>query len=433
MCKWILPIFFLLALGLGACSKETARNGGQSVLYWSSNNGGEINFAKWAVEHWNQAHPDQPVHFQPIPEGQSSEEIILAAVVAKTTPDIYSNIWQGLVEFYGKSGILVPLDTLEGFTEFLQQRCDSLTIQEITSSDGHIYQVPWKINPFMTIYNERILREMGLDSFPSTYSSYLAAAEKFKKDTNGDGYVDQWFGNTSVKLAWYQRLFNFYPLYLAASGGMPIIKDNRANFNNEYAIGVFRFLQELYQKNYFSKQAESAAQDLFIAEKYATKWTGPWEIEYLEKFKREGFRYNFHPMPVPDGHTGPIYTYCDPKSMVIFNTCKNPQLAFEFIKSMMGEEGDLQFLQMTNQLPRRKNMAELPGFQAFFNENPKMQAFAAQAAHVRGADNCESLIEVFDIISQEYEACVLYGTKTPEAAIADAEEAVNVLLRAKEK
>ena len=44
------------------------------------------------------------VFFQHIPEGQSSEEILLAAVVAGTTPDIYSNIWQGLVDFYSQSG-----------------------------------------------------------------------------------------------------------------------------------------------------------------------------------------------------------------------------------------------------------------------------------------------------------------------------------------
>ena len=42
------------------------------------------------------------------------------------------------------------------------------------------------------------------------------------------------------------------------------------------------------------------------------------------------------------------------------------------------------------------------------------------------------LTEVFDIISQEYEACVLYQVKTPEQAIADAEQAVNVLLRVKD-
>ncbi|MBK6621966.1 MAG: extracellular solute-binding protein [Saprospirales bacterium] len=432
--KTVLPpsvLFLFLLLAFASCNKERERRG-HALEYWSSNNGGEIQFAKWAVDGWNSARPEDRVKYQPVPEGQSSEEIILAAVVGKTTPDIYSNIWQGTVEFYSNAGILVALDTLEGFMDFIQQRCDSVTIGEITSGDGHIYQAPWKINPIMTIFNKRIFAEMGLDSPPQTYSAYLEAAKRFKIDTDGNGYVDQWFGNTSFKLAWYQRLFNFYPLYLAASGGMPLIKDNRAHFNNEYAIGAFRFLQELYRENYFSKQEESAGQDLFVAEKYATKWTGPWEIQYLERFKREGFEYSFYPMPVPDGHEGPIYTYCDPKSFVIFNTCQDPQLAFEFIKSMVGEEGDLKFLQTTNQLPRRKGMDSIPGFQAFFAENPQLQVFAEQARHVRGVDNCEVLTEVFDIISQEYEACVLYQIKTPEVAIADAERAVNVLLRVKE-
>jgi multiple sugar transport system substrate-binding protein len=37
-------------------------------------------------------------------------------------------------------------------------------------------------------------------------------------------------------------------------------------------------------------------------------------------------------------------------------------------------------------------------------------------------------VEVLDIISGEYEACVVYGKKTPEKAIEDAELAVNLLL-----
>jgi multiple sugar transport system substrate-binding protein len=417
------------ALALSGCRQSSGPRG-HALEYWSSNNGGEILFSQWAVERWAQRYPNLPIKYQPVPEGQSSEEIILAAVVAKTTPDIYSNIWQGLVEFYSHSGILVPLDTLEGFMDFLRQRCDAATIEEITSADGHIYQVPWKINPIMTIYNRQALAELGLDSFPPTYSTYLQAAQQYQKDLSGDGYTDQWFGNTSVKLAWYQRLFNFYPLYLAASGGKPLIEDGRAAFHNEHAIGAFRFLQELYRENYFSRQAEGAGQDLFVAGRYASKWTGPWEVEYLEKFKREGFEYDFCPMPVPDGHEGPIYTYGDPKSIVVFNTCQDPQLAFEFIKIMVDEEGDLEFLRRANQLPRRQGIDAIPSFQAFFEQNPKLQAFAQQARYVKGADICASLIEVFDILSQEYEACVLYQIKSPEQAIADAERAVNVLLRA---
>lgn len=419
----------LFVLSLTACG-ENRSSRSHELNYWSSNNSGEIQFSQWAVDRWNRTHPDAEVRYQPVPEGQSSEEIILAAVVGQTTPDIYSNIWQGSVAFYSQAGILVALDTLDGFLPFIRQRCDAATIAEITAADGHIYQVPWKINPIMTIYNEQIFAEMGLDSFPETYSDYLQAAARFHQDTDGDGYIDQWFGNTSVKLAWYQRLFNFYPLYLAASDGMPLIQNNRAHFNNEHAVGVFRFLQTLYRENYFSKQQQSAGQDLFIAGKYATKFTGPWEIQYLEGYKREGFEYGFFPMPVPDGHEGPTYTYCDPKSIVVFNTCQQPQRAFEFIQSMVSEPGDLQFLEMTNQLPRRQGIDTLPGFRNFWEKNPRLQVFAEQAKHIKGVDNCEVMTEVLDIISQEYEACVLYQTKTPEAAIADAERAVNVLLRA---
>ncbi len=420
-------IIFLLVFVAMSCDRSSRKDAGD-LVYWSSNNGGEIEFARWAVDTWNNQN-QVLVSYQPIPEGQTSEEILLAAVVAGTTPDIYSNIWQGAVEFYRVSDVLVAMDTLDGFMEFLKERCDSATIAEITADDGHIYQFPWKINPIMTIYNKNLIKEIGLSDPPKTYSSFLRAAEAFQKDQDGDGYVDQWFGNTSVKLAWHQRLFNFYPLYLAASGGMPLIKDGKAHFNNRFAVEAFRFLQTMYENNYFSKQSQSAGQDLFVAQKYATKWTGPWEIQYLDRFTGDDFEYDFYHIPVPDGHKGPIYTYCDPKNMVIFNTCKNPQAAFEFIKSMTTTEADLKFLNLTNQLPRRKNLSDLPSYKPYFSRNPKMETFVKQAEHIKGVGNSEVMTEILDIISQEYEACVLYQMKSPEEAIADAERTVNVLLR----
>lgn len=424
-------IFIFLIIVLASCSNNEKDND-LALEYWSSSNSGEITFSKHIVEQWNIQHPDINVTFQPVPEGQSSEEIILAAIVGKTTPDIYSNMWQGSVEFYAKSKVLIALDTLPGFTEFILNRCDSVTINEITSSDGHIYQVPWKINPIMTLFNNTIFKDLGFETMPISYSDFFKAAEKFKNDTDNDGYIDRWIGNTSVHVIWYQRLFNFYPLYIAASDGLPLIKNNKAFFNNEYAIGVFRFLQEIYKQNYFSKDRMDAMQDQFIAKRIATKFTGPWEINYLEKFKTEDLEYDFSPMPVPDNHKGPIYTYCDPKSIVIFNTCKNPRIALEFIKTMVDKPGDLMFLKTTNQLPRRKGLDTLRHFSDYFSLYPKLEIFAKQAKYIKGVDNCEVLNEVFDILSQEYEACVLYNIKSPEKAIADAEKAVNILLRVKE-
>ena len=424
--NYIVFIALLLAMTVWQCTSSDER---KTMLFWSSNNAQEIIFTKRLVEQWNAEHPEQPIRHQPIPEGQSSEEIILAAVVGKTTPDIYANMMQGTVEMYANAGVLVPLDTLDGFIEFIRERCSPEVIEEITSQDGHIYQVPWKVNPIITLYNVKKIESLSIDGLPDTYAKYFAAAREIQKDTDGDGYIDQWIGNTSVRAIWYQRLFNFYPLYLAASDGGNLIKDGKAAFNNEHAIGVFRFLQELYRQQFFIRQRMSGVQDPFLMKMIYTQFTGPWQIQYLEKFKPDDIVYGFFPIPVPDDHEGPVYTYGDPKNIVLFNTCKDPELAWDFIRTMISREGDLELLKVTGQFPRRIGLAEDEYFQKTLNMNPHYQVFARQVNHIRGLDSHELIVEVLDIISQEYEACVIYNRKTPEEAIADAEKAVNVLLR----
>ncbi len=113
---------------------------------------------------------------------------------------------------------------------------------------------------------------------------------------------------------------------------------------------------------------------------------------------------------------------------MIFNTCKEPQKAWEFIKTIIDKEGDLQLLKITGQFPRRKNLLTDSFYSSFLQANPQLMPFVKQLPYLKGDDNSEVIVEVLDIISQEYEACVVYGKKTPEKAIADAEAAVNVLL-----
>ena len=413
----------LLFPAIFACRNSSSEKAGQ-LLFWCSNNPREIQLCDSATQTWNHTHSATAIHLQPIPEGQSSEEVILAAVVGKTTPDIYANMWQGNVEMFARAGVLIPLDTLAGFLSFIHDRCDSAVIKEITSVDGHIYQVPWKVNPFMTIYNKDLFLQTGIHDLPKTYSAYLRAAATYQHSSP----THKWFGYTEVKEIWYQRLFNFYPLYLAASGGAPLIINNKAAFNNKYAIGVFAFLQTLYTNGYFSRENLSAADDPFVAREIATKWTGPWEITYLNTIPDRGFAYGYFEPQTPDDHQGPVYTYADPKNIVLFNTCNNPQQAWDFIRTLVDKKGDLQLLSVTGQLPRRKNLESDIFYRDYFSRNPLMLPFAKQLPFVKGVDNCEVIVEVLDIISQEYEQCVVYGKKTPATAIRDAETAVNLLL-----
>src|SRR5262245_46340332 len=116
---------------LYSCKGTEVKN--KELVFWCSNNNQEIKLCSSITEQWNKTHTVNKVHQQPIPEGQSSEEVILAAVVGKTTPDIYANMWQGNVEMYANAKVLIALDTLEGFTSFIRERCTPDVIKEITS------------------------------------------------------------------------------------------------------------------------------------------------------------------------------------------------------------------------------------------------------------------------------------------------------------
>lgn len=404
-----------------SCSREDQST--NELVYWSSNNSDEIIFANDVVNNWNKITHGKQIKIQPVPEGQSSEEVILAAVVGETTPDIYSNMWQGDVELYARAGRLVALDSIPGFMEFLYSRCDSSVIEEVRASDGHIYQVPWKINPIMLIYNENVFGDIGYNDAPSTYSEFTKAAGYLKANSE-----TKWIGYAEVLVTWWQRLFDFYPLYLAASNGAPLIENNKVAFNNNYAVQTFAFLKKLFDNGYFPRERISAREDPFLSGAIATRFTGPWEIVHAEKYKPEGFEYSYSTLPVPDDFKGNVYTYGDTKNIVLFNTCKDKVQALEFIKYMLNEENEISFLKITSQLPRRKDLTTNELFLNYFNNHPQMKIFAEQAKYVRGPDNSPVLKEVFDIISQEYEACVIYSTKTPEQAVSDAAKAVSLLL-----
>ena len=420
LCVCILGVFVI-----GSCF--SSRDDDSGLTYWSSNNPEEIEFARDYVGKWNNKNPHSPVSFQPIPEGQSSEEIILAAVVGNTTPDIYANMWQGDVEDYARAGVLVALDTLPGFMDFMSVRCSEAVLEEVTSTDGHIYQVPWKVNPIMMLHNARLFEEAAVYSVPETYGEFMAAAERVVKDRNNDGHFDLWMGATEVSAIWWQRLFNFVPLYYAASRGGAIVENERAAFDNEHAVAVFRFLQEVYKAGYFPKEQMKGQSDPFLAQKIAVRFTGPWSISQIQSYMRDEFSFDYTPMPVPDNHEGPVYTYCDPKNIVIFNSCDDPQAAWEFLRTMLTAEADLEFLKVSRQLPRRQNLLAQEDFAAYFRENPQMLPFANQVQYLKGIDSSPNMKEVLDLISQEYEACVVFGKKSAEQAIADAAQAVNLL------
>ncbi|ARA94157.1 ABC transporter substrate-binding protein [Rhodothermaceae bacterium RA] len=421
----------LLALALAACGRGDAggpatAEGPIRLTYWSSQNPQERELARRLVEAWNAQNPDVQVTVQPIPAGQSSEEVLLAAVVAGTTPDLCSNIWPGIVSEFVRAGGVLRLDTLAGFDSLMQSRVPPALMEQFQTPEGHVYQIPWKSNPILMQYNVGLFREAGFETPPRTYTEFLEAAAKITKDLDGDGRYDRWIGYRDIQPIWHQRYFDFYAFYIAASGGRTLFEDGRLQLDTLASNRVFGFFQQLYRHGYFPKSKFQG--NPFVAEKTATEFVGPWNIAWLEENAPQGLVFDYAPLPVPDGYDGPRYTYGDYKNIAIFSSTKHPEAAWRFAKYLVSRQADLLLLEIATQIPIRRDLLTDSTFVAFFERNPRLVPFAEQVPATRGIEEVEGLPEILDAIARPFEAAAVYDAYPPEEATRRAAERIRVIL-----
>src|ERR1041385_5481203 len=308
----IAALSMMLVSGCGRENQSASDSGETTELtYWPAPNTQEIELADSLVRAFNLLHPGIHVRMQPIPVSQSTEEVLLAAIAGKTTPDVCSNIWPGALHDYMQSGGLVALDRFPDFDSVALSRTPRELLGTFRASDSLLYHLTWKTNPVMMFYNERLFREAGVDSIPRTYSQYLAAAKKVTRDLDGDGQIDVWMGERDIRPIWWQRLFDFYPFFIGASGGSMLFRNNEVAFDNREAVEVFSFFRECYASRYFTRTFFQGG-DPFNLEKKATHFAGPWQVSQVQKFAPH-IKFGVAPLPVPDSHTGPVYTSGDYK------------------------------------------------------------------------------------------------------------------------
>lgn len=397
-----------------------------TLTYWCATNTFEIEFARQVVAEWNQDTTRIPVHFQPVPAGQSSEEIILAAIVGKTTPDVYSNIWPGVIEQYREAGAIIPFDQFSDFDSVLASRLPPGLIEEFRSPDGEFYQFPWKGNPLMLYFNAGLLDEAGIGNMPTTYDEFLSLGPRVTLDLNGDKHPDQWLLDPNILSEWWQRFFDFYTFSIAATGGETLISDNRPQLDRPETFQVMSFFRQGYSAGYFPRSIFQ--EDIFLKGKVAFHVSGPWMVPYLERYKTEDLHYGIATLPLPAESSGPVHTYGDPKSIVIFSTTSYPEQAWEFVKFFTTKANDRRLLEVTSQLPLRRNLVSDPYYATYFTEHPKLRIFAEQIPYVAATDHTIYLQEIFDIISQEFDAACIHQAKPLDDAISDMQARVSTLI-----
>ncbi|RKS71443.1 multiple sugar transport system substrate-binding protein [Motilibacter peucedani] len=402
-CLALLPV----VAACGGGSGDSGGSGGASaktgpITIWYSNNEQEVAWGKAAVDAWNTAHADQKVTGQEIPAGKSSEEVIGAAITAGNAPCLVLNTAPAAVAQFQKQGGLVPLDDFSDGVSYATARSGDL-VDQYKSADGKLYQLPWKSNPVLIFYNKTIFAKAGLDPEKpalSTYDDFLATSRTLK--SKGGVQAAIWPAPSSE---FFQPWFDFYPLYAAATGGKQLVEDGKSTFNSPEGKGVAQFWKTMYDEGLSPREKYNG--DSFAEGKAAMAIAGPWAIAaYKDKVK-------WGAVTVPTPTTMPadqVHTFSDAKNIAIYTACKNRQTAWEFAKFATSQEQDGKLLEMTGQMPLRKDLTTT--YADYFKANPDYTSFASQAARTVEVPNLVDSTTAWQDFRDAWSQSVIFG-KTP--------------------
>ena len=410
----------------------SARTGGAAppitLTYWPAANPPETRLAMRLAAQWNAENPDVQVRVQPLPAGRSSEEVLLAAIVAKATPDVSSNVSSALLARLVRAGGVVRLDNRVATSARLKERTNSAMLASLRLPDGGIYAFPWKTNPEMLMYNVDLFREAGLQP-PRTHSELVNAWHKLARDTDGDGRLDRWAMWATLKTTWYERFYDFYALYLASSGGKTLVNNGKIVFENAAAVSALDVLRRGFAEGVLPKSNFALGRDPFMDGTVAMKIIGPWFVKELDELKVRGLHYAVTPVPSADGtNPGDSFAFADLRSIAIFSTTRHPDAAARFVAYLTSPAADRLLIEEASQLPYRRGLASDPRFTVPLARWPTLSTYATYVERSRDLDIDPDVVEIFDLISEAYEESAIYQTTSVRDAVKKAAaEARNVV------
>ena len=402
-----------------------------TLTYWPAANPVEVRVANRLAERWNRENPDVQVRVQPLPAGRSTEEVLLAAIVGRATPDVSSNVSSALLARLVRAHGVLRLDHLVPTAARLAERASTPMLESLRLPDGGLYAMPWKTNPELLMYNVDRLAGAGLAP-PRTHAELLEAFRRLAGDTNGDGRTDRWAMWAPLKPTWYERFYDFYPLYLAGSGGRTLGSNGEIVFDNEAAAAAMRVLRAGFVEGLLPRTNFSVGRDPFVDGVVAMKIIGPWFLYELEQLKPEALRYDVVPVPGPDGaDPDDHYTFADLRNIAVFSTTRHPLEVARFVAYLTSPEADRLLIEEASQLPYRRGLASDPRFRSSLRAWPTLPTFARYVERTRDLDLDPDVIEIFDILSEAYESAVVYAVVPVEEALARAAAEARIVVDAR--
>ncbi|ADI14946.1 extracellular solute-binding protein [Truepera radiovictrix] len=415
-----------LLLGALALSLASA----QEVRFWSAPNPSQTQFWEEMAQAYREVNPDVTITVTPIPESPTSEAAILASLAGGTGPTISENIFIGFgAQLYNASAV-VPLNTLPGWEELLAARNMATAIETWAFPDGNFYILPIYTNAMLFGWRIDALQELGVETPPRTYSEILEVCATLREQNPNRFLLAR---ADLLSNVWWQRWFDFFILYDAASNGAPFIVGNEIVADDEAAVAVFDFYRRLNEAGCLLTREVTTP---FEVGNSIWSQLGPWTFaNWRENFPELQLGENFvlTDPPVPDEMPAgePVYTFADAKGLVIYQNAPEEarEAAWEFVRWVFSDPAnDLAWFETTNLPPTRDDLGSNETFAAFLEENPALVQYAEAIPYAVPPIVNQNFADIQTALSEQGLAPAVRGDKTPEQAWEDAKAAMQALL-----
>ncbi len=421
----------LLVLGLFlswgvSCSTSSpnSQSGKQEIEFWTMQLQPQFtDYFNQLITNFEAENPGVKVKWVDIP-WSAMESKVLASVAAKTAADVINlnpdfaallagrNAWLNL-------NPMVPETVQSQYLPNIWQ-ANKIEVCPNNQCETVTFGIPWYLTTQITISNQQLLQQAGVNQTPRTYTELAQVAQKVKEKTGKYAFFVSFVPEDSAQVL----------QSLVQMGAELLDKNGKAVFNTPQGKAAFQYWVDLYQKDLLPKevltQGHRRAIELYQAGETALLASGP---QFLKAISQNA--PNVAKVSVPAGQiTGDTKkTTVAVMNLVIPKSTDIPEPSLKFALFVTNSTNQLAFAKAANVLPSTQDALK----DSYFTTLPANPTTADQARLISAEElkNAQVLIppqkdikQLQKIIYDNLQAAML-NQKTVDQAIADAEKTWN--------
>ena len=348
---FVILVFALQITGCGT-NKGTGKpkRAPVKVAFWGSPE--EIGIITETLKNWQKTHPEIQVKLEHIPFGSYVSKI-LTEIAGRSAPDIVASEVNMFVSFADKDVFLdlkpfMDKDKSFNLGDFFPEVVDRYTV------NGKILGIPRDTAPMACVYyNKKLFDEAGLP-YPTDDWDWNDLLDKAKKLTKMD---------KDGKVIQYGFYSDMWPNFVLSEGGR--IVDNvkhptKCLLNSPESMEGLQFLVDLSHKYKVSPTSNTFRNlglgviQMFMMQRVAMFHSGIWETPVVRKAKD----FDWDVAMFPKGPKGIRKFATGGTAYGILKTTKYPEQAWEVLKALSGDGGQIMLAESGLAQPANKKIAE---------------------------------------------------------------------------